>query len=180
MACNRPRMHSLLFVWYGPSKCEKVVSGTMFTIRASYASNFFVLQSLNEIKERFQIVIRATADFLRIDTCHGITLACYCYNYNQVINGQRFTRLTSYRFSDVNWKRISGRRFLNHSVANITARSAIACVNQCTITTVCDSVNFRQLDRACALNAHPLGAYWSSVSQDNDWHWWTPKTMVIL
>ena len=56
--------------------------------------------------------------------------------------------------SDVHWKESCGKRMLNKVVSTFQVDRRVNCMANCSLSSVCDSYNYRAADKTCQINTH--------------------------
>ena len=92
------------------------------------------------------------------------------------------TSMNSVMCSDVHWKESRGKRMLNKVASTFQVDRRVHCMANCSLSSVCDSYNYRAADKTCQFNTHdtPHTANSTDMVDDNAWSWWSSHFTQLL
>ena len=84
-------------------------------------------------------------------------------------------------FTAWTWKRRAGYRMINKVASSFQVGHRLNCLDNCTVSPICDSYNYRPSDKTCQFNTHdtPLIANSADLVVDNAWDWFSTTFTVI-
>ena len=64
---------------------------------------------------------------------------------------------------------------INRVASTFQVERRVYCMANCTFSPVCDSYNYREVDKTCQLNTHdtPRIANLADIVDDSAWGWWS-------
>ena len=72
------------------------------------------------------------------------------------------------------WSQRVGYKMINKVANTFQVSRRVECLANCTVSSICDSYNYRRSDKTCELNTHdtPLIANSVDIVADSAWGWW--------
>ena len=80
------------------------------------------------------------------------------------------------------WKRHVGVRMAAGATETDHVTSMAECINNCAMSPLCDSINFRSTDKSCQFVRHAtrLTVNSADIVADSQWQWWSMSFTVVF
>ena len=80
------------------------------------------------------------------------------------------------------WASRRGQKMVNKVASTIQVDRRLQCMMNCTLSSICDSYNYRPSNKTCQLNTHdtPLNANSTDIVYDSAWSWWSPNFCTVV